>query len=98
MQRKEVVRLSSDLLREALSSNGNEAAIHLTELSVQQAWAQVLGPLTQYSTNLDLKDGALYVRITSAVLRNDLFMQRSQLIEKINQVIGKKIVYSIVFR
>ena len=35
MERKEVVRLSSDLLREALSSNGNEAAIHLTELSVQ---------------------------------------------------------------
>ena len=26
MERKEVVRLSSDLLREALSSNGNEAA------------------------------------------------------------------------
>ena len=98
MERKEVVRLSSDLLREALSSNGNEAAIHLTELSVQEAWTQVLGSLTQYSTNLELKDGALHVRITSAVLRNDLFMQRSQLIEKINQVIGKKIVYSIVFR
>ena len=98
MERKEVVRLSSDLLREALSSNGNEAAIHLTELSVQQAWVQILGPLAQYATKLEFKDGALYVRITSAVLRNDLFMQRSQLIEKINQVIGKKIVYSIVFR
>lgn len=98
MQRKEAVRLSSDLLREALSSNGNEAAIHLTELSVQEAWAQILGPLAQYSTNLEFKNGALHVRITSAVLRNDLFMERSQLIEKINNAIGRKIVYSIVFR
>ena len=34
MQRKEVKRLSPDLLREALCSNGPEAALHLTELSV----------------------------------------------------------------
>jgi len=98
MQRKEVVRLSSDLLREALHSNGIEAAIHLTELSVQEAWNNVLGSLTQYSTNLEFKEGTLYVRITSAVLRNDLFMQRSQLIEKINEAVGKKVLYSIVFR
>lgn len=51
----------------------------------------IVGPLAQYATNLEFKDGALYVRITSAVLRNDLFMQRSQLIEKINNAIGKKI-------
>ena len=98
MQRKEVVRLSSDLLREALCSNGAEVVIHLTELSVQEAWSEVLGSLTQYSTNLEFKEGTLYVRITSAVLRNDLFMQRSQLIEKINTAIGKKVLYSIVFR
>ncbi|HPW89951.1 MAG TPA: DUF721 domain-containing protein [Paludibacteraceae bacterium] len=98
MQRKEAVRLSSELVREALSANGSEMVTHLTELSVQEAWIKVLGPLAQYATNLEFKEGTLYVRITSAVLRNDLFMQRSQLIEKINEVLGKKIVYSIVFR
>lgn len=98
MQRKEVIRLSSDLLQEALRSNGVEAVNHLTEVSIQEAWQTVLGSLTQYTTNLEFKEGTLYVRVTSAVLRNDLFLQRSVLIEKMNIAVGRVILYSIVFR
>lgn len=88
------------MIKKALSMGDAESTVaeHFTENAVKDAWRSVLGPLADYSTNLELRDGKLYVHITSPMLRNDLFMQRTSLLEKLNAAIGRKVLFGIVFR
>jgi hypothetical protein len=53
--------------------------------------------MIRYSEGETFQDGALKVRIKSAVLRNDLFMQRTELIQKLNTQLGRQIVFAITF-
>jgi hypothetical protein len=71
----------------------------LDAILVVKEWREMLGPaMVRYSENEVFENGALKVRIKSAVLRNDLFMQRTELIEKLNERIGRRLVFAIVFR
>lgn len=100
MKRTIPERLSTDMIKKALCMGDAENAVaaHFTENAVIEAWRMVLGSLADYSTGLELRDGMLHVHITSPMLRNDLFMQRTSLIEKLNAAIGRRVVFGIVFR
>ena len=71
---------------------------HFAEVSVLEAWAKVLRPLARYTEQLSFRDGALYVHVVSATLRNDLFLQRTSLIHRVNEAIGRRLLFSIVFK
>jgi len=47
---------------------------------------------------LFFKDGALFVKVPQAVLRQELKLLEKEIIEKINKKIGKKILRRIVYR
>lgn len=98
MKRRIPEQLSLDLLRRALSANNPAMQQHFAEVSVFEAWAKVLGPLARYTEQLSFRDGALYVHVVSATLRNDLFLQRTSLIHKVNEAIGRRLLFSIVFK
>ena len=77
---------------------GPESYKALDAVHVVNTWRQMLGTtMVQYSEGETFQDGALRVRIKSSVLRNDLFMQRSELIQKLNTQLGRKIVFAITF-
>ncbi|RMD87981.1 MAG: DUF721 domain-containing protein [Calditrichaeota bacterium] len=44
------------------------------------------------------KDGVLHVKVSSAVWRNELSMMSPQIIEKLNELLGRQAVQQIVFR
>ncbi len=88
------------MIKKALSMGDaeNVVAAHFSENAAIEAWRTVLGPLADYSTGLELRGGMLHVHITSPMLRNDLFLQRTSLIDKLNAAIGRRVVFGIVFR
>ncbi|MGM9746172.1 MAG: DUF721 domain-containing protein [Paludibacteraceae bacterium] len=98
MKRRFPERLSLDLLRRALSAGNPAMEQHFAEVSVLEAWSKVLGPLARYTEQLSFRDGTLYVHVVSATLRNDLFLQRSSLMQRVNDAIGRRLLFRIVFR
>ena len=77
---------------------GPESSKALDAVHVVNTWREMLGPtMIRYSEGETFQEGALKVRIKSAVLRNDLFMQRTELIQKLNQQLGRQIVFAITF-
>ncbi len=77
---------------------GPESSKALDAVHVVNTWREILGPtMIRYSEGETFQDGALKVRIKSAVLRNDLFMQRTELIQKLNTQLGRQIVFAITF-
>lgn len=77
---------------------GYESSKGLDAIHVINVWQKILGTtMARYSEGESFENGALRVRIKSSVLRNDLFMQRTELIQKLNQQLGRQIVYAITF-
>lgn len=69
------------------------------EQKVVYLWPEIVGQgINRYTTKRWVKNGVLYLHISSAALRNELMMSRSQLIKHINEAMGNEIIHDIVIR
>lgn len=71
----------------------------MDELRVAELWADVVGMgVNRYTVNRYVKDGCLYVRLSSASLRNELMLGRSILVKRLNDAVGREVIKDIIFR
>ena len=54
--------------------------------------------VANYTEEVELRKETLYVKLTSAVLREELMFGREKIIKMINQEIGKEVVKTLVLR
>ena len=70
---------------------------YLDEQKAIQAWQKVVGPfIASHTIDLSIKNGVLYVRVDSDVLRNELSYSRSLLQKNLNERAGRDVVKEIV--
>jgi predicted nucleic acid-binding Zn ribbon protein len=75
---------------------GTEVERTLLERKVPELWTQVLGSsVAQFTGDIQVKDGVLYVHIHSAALRQQLFEQRFLLIKKLNAALNTNLLKDI---
>ena len=71
----------------------------LDKLDALDAWEDIIGSsLIKYIADQKIYNGILYVKLKSAVVRNELSYRKSEFIEEINQKTGKDLISDIVFR
>ncbi len=71
----------------------------LLETSLIDSWEMVVGSVyAAHTENLRVKSKILYVKVDIPALRQELTMQRSELVKKLNNKVGKKVIDDIVFR
>lgn len=71
----------------------------LAESRVVTGWSKLLGrSIASYTTNIYLRQGILYVHLSSSVLRAELLMAKERLIHNLNQHAGMAVVNDIIFR
>lgn len=71
----------------------------LNEYRAIQAWGKIAGFAAERSTQkLYIYNQKLFVHLRSAVLRNELLMRRSELVQKINNSVGTQVITDITFR
>jgi len=70
----------------------------LNEKKLVDAWPVILGnSIMNYTTKIYVKRKILYVSISSAVLRNDLFLTRQNIVQSLNNHVGTHVIDEIVF-
>ena len=93
-------RTNTQILSEVLSDFLREnplVAEKLAENRLVNAWEKTLGKATsRYTEELYIRKKTLYVRLSSAVLRNELSLCRSDLIAKLNNEAGMEVITQIV--
>lgn len=68
------------------------------ETGIIAAWPDLVGKAVANRTKeLFIRDGKLFLRIESSVVKNELMMIRSQIIEKINEQAGSAVIQEIIF-
>jgi predicted nucleic acid-binding Zn ribbon protein len=64
-----------------------------------ETWAEVAGPMiASCTTAVEFKTGILTVRITSAVVRHETFMRRTELRDEINLRSGALLVRELIVK
>ena len=94
-------RKNTELLRDVVRQMLREQHLDekLDDKHVIEAWPIVLGGnISNYTTHLEVKNRTLYVKLSSSVLRHDLFLSRHEIKTALNRHVGKEVIKEIFFR
>jgi predicted nucleic acid-binding Zn ribbon protein len=70
-----------------------------THMQIATIWNETLGKvIALYTKKVELSNGKLIVYITSPIVKNELNMSKSDIILKLNEKIGKKLIKEIIIR
>jgi predicted nucleic acid-binding Zn ribbon protein len=71
----------------------------LAEQRVIDGWAKLMGAMiAKHTQQLYITNKKLFLHITSAPLKQELFYSREKLIAMLNEEAGEKVIEEIVFR
>jgi len=71
----------------------------LNERRLLNAWNEVMGPvISGYTREIFIKNQVLFVHLTSAVLRQELMMERKRLVQRLNEHVKAQVITDIVIR
>jgi predicted nucleic acid-binding Zn ribbon protein len=71
----------------------------LIENRLINSWEIVLGKtIAKYTRSMYVKDRVLFVHLTSPVVKNEIMMIRDELVKRLNEKAGKKVIDKIVLR
>ena len=72
---------------------------YLDEVKIVKGWNGVVGPfIGQYTKDLYINNGVLFVKISSDSLRTELSFSKSVLLKNLNDLVGYDLLTDIVFR
>ncbi len=95
--RKSNTEKLSELIHSYVRDNNLERK--LTEVDIISSWAGLLGKtVASYTQELRIRNGTLFVKISSPVVRNELLMMKEEIRRRLNEKAGKEIISQIVFR
>jgi len=96
MRKSQTQRISdviSDCLRELNIDR------KLKEVNLVSQWEELMGKTVAVRTDrIYIRNGILFIHVTSAVLKNELIMMRQQIIDRLNENAGEKLIESIVIK
>lgn len=74
-------------------------AAKLAESRIPEAWAEVVGQrASSVTTDLRLENHVLYARLSSSVVRQELFYRRDTIATELNRVLGVKIINVLIIK
>lgn len=95
MKRKQT-ELLDQVLNRYLRSEGLETP--LNEYRLVNAWNEVMkANVTRYTKNVRIYNRVLYVELSSPALRANLFMQRKELVSRLNAYVNADVISDLVF-
>ena len=72
---------------------------YLDEVSIIKGWESVVGPfIAQYTKDLFIKEGVLFVSLNSDSLRSELSYSKTVLMKNLNKLAGREVLTDIVFK
>ncbi|AXG72728.1 DUF721 domain-containing protein [Flavobacterium arcticum] len=86
-----------DVLKEFIGANRLQPGID--KIEVRDAWKNLMGNgVNNYTSEIMLKNGTLYVALTSAVLREELSYGKEKIVKMINEDLGREVVKEVILR
>jgi len=86
-----------ELVKLVLKEQGLD--VKLKELELIKAWENVIGKnVANTTTDLYIRNRKLFVHVRSSIIRNELMLIKTGLIQALNKEVNEKIIDDIVIR
>ena len=93
---KREVKSIKELVMQNLRTNGLETP--LMQKRIVDAWPEVAGDfIARYTLNVYIENQTLVVRLSSAALRQELYMPRDYYVARLNNHVGAQVIVRIRF-
>ncbi len=90
-------RKINEVLKEFLRENNLD--VRLKERELVESWEEMVGRTINRATkNIYIRDRKLFVVLSSSVVRNELHMLKDEIVKKLNERIGEKIITELVLK
>ena len=68
-------------------------------LRIEDIWEEIMGKtIAKYTDKIQVINHTLYVTTTVAPLKNELLYQKEKIIERVNEMLGEKLVKEVVIK
>jgi len=68
----------------------------LQEMDISAKWEEIVGPMiSKHTTSIELKNKTLYVHFDNPTLKNEVFLQKSSLLGKVNEYFERVVAEKI---
>jgi hypothetical protein len=88
-------------MRQAISEYVSDLGFNekFTEARIKDLWTEIMGQwVANRTTRLSLNHTTLYIKVDSAPLRNKLYYEKTVVIDRFNEKLGKEIIQEVVIR
>jgi predicted nucleic acid-binding Zn ribbon protein len=69
------------------------------ETELKENWNSIVGPLFAKSTKkIAIYNGVLFVTMDSPAIKNEIFLNRTKIIERLNSSVNQQIIHDIVVK
>lgn len=86
-----------EVLKEMIEVYRLKSKLHQTK--IQSLWTKVMGPaIANYTTEITVRKNKLYLRISSASLRQELTYGRDKIKKMLNEEIGEEFIEEVIIR
>ncbi len=87
----------SEALKDFIQKNKLQHGID--KVNAREAWVNLMGNgVNNYTTAIELRNETLYVSLSSSVLREELSLGKTKILDMLNEELGKNLVKKIVLR
>lgn len=68
-------------------------------LQIEELWEQIMGKtIAKYTEKIQIINQTLFISTQVAPLKNELLYQKEQIIERVNEAMGEKVIKDVVIR
>jgi predicted ATP-grasp superfamily ATP-dependent carboligase len=68
-------------------------------LRIEDVWEEVMGKtVAKYTDKIQLINATLFITTSVAPLKNEMLYQKEKIIERVNEVLGEKLVKEVIIK
>ncbi len=73
--------------------------VNFCKLQIQDAWEKIMGKtIAKYTDKIEIVGSTLFISSTVAPLKNELLYQKPKIIERVNEMLGEKVITEVVIK
>ncbi len=68
-------------------------------LQIEDAWEKIMGKtIAKYTDKIEIINQTLFISSAVAPLKNELLYQKEKIIERVNEMLGEKVIKEVVIK
>jgi len=86
-----------DAMRKFLDNSRLKGGIQA--LQIEEVWEQIMGKtIARYTEKIQIHGQTLYINTSVAPLRQELLYQKENIIQRVNEALGEKVINEVVIK